>query len=647
MCGICGFVGFEDKNLLKDMTKSLAHRGPNGSGFFIDKNVSLGHRRLSIIDLKTGKQPMHNEDGTIQVIFNGEIYNFKELKGELEKKHKFYTNSDTEVIVHAYEEYGVDCLKKFNGCFAFAIWDSTKKRLFLARDRLGIKPLFYTKIGDRFLFASEIKSILHYKEIVRKVNLRALHDFLTFRCVSIEDTMFDGIKKLMPAHYLIFEKNKLTKTRYWDLKYNTTKNSEQYFEKNLFEVLKKSVNYRLMSEVPLGAYLSGGIDSSTLVALMAQLKKEPVKTLSVGFDIPGHEDELKYAKIIAEHFNTDHTEVIVRPDASKLFPKLVWHLDEPMSDPTVIPTYLLASKTRPKCTVVLTGEGGDENLGGYVQYKMMLLHKKYARIFPKAIRKSVYGVATILPKDILNRIFKYAGALGEEGLKRFNEFITTDDYGKMYLSLVSIFNEAEKRELYNKKTQEKTKNMNLIKELNNMYFSKSHFSNNRLLNTLTYMELKRIMPENLLMKTDKMTMAFGVEGRVPFLDHNVVEFTAKIPLHLKLKGFNEKYILRKAMSRYLPKTILRRKKQRFFVPIDSWFKGDLQSLMKQALSKENIKSSGVFNQRYIEKVFKNYKKSQLFYARQLWGLFTFQIWHKMFIEDFNPKKPNLNIDRLL
>ena len=495
------------------------------------------------------------------------------------------------------------------------------------------------------MFASEIKAIVQNPQIKRKVNPKALHDFLTFRCVSTEETMFEGIMKLPPAHYIIYEDNKLKKTRYWSLDYNRHgKVDENVISKNLLAALKKSINYRLMSEVPLGAYLSGGIDSSAIVAIMSELSDEPVKTLSVGFDIEGYDNELKYARIVAEKFGTDHCEIMVKPDASRLFPKIIWHLDEPMSDPTVIPTYLLASKTRPKCVVVLTGEGGDENFGGYEQYKMMKLHNTYARVIPKFIRRGAYGIAAALPAKFLNRIFKYSSALGEEGLKRFREFITTDDYAKMYLSLVSIFNESEKKCILSDEYKEATKSVDLVGALDASYFAQT--TGKSLLDSLTSLEIDHILPENLLMKTDKMSMAFGIEARVPFLDHNFVEFAATIPQSLKLKGFNEKYILRKAVSAKLPKLILQRKKQRFFVPIDSWFKGDLKGLMGQALSRQSVRESNAFSYDAIEKIFNNFDKSRLFYARQLWSLFAFQVWYKIYIHN-DPKKPILDLDRLI
>ncbi len=617
MCGICGF-NWEDRNLIKKMTSILKHRGPDDKGYYITKNLSLGHRRLSIIDLKTGKQPIYNEDKSIVIIFNGEIYNYKELKQELENKnHKFYTDTDTEVLVHLYEEYPINkFLNKLNGMFAFAIYDSKKKLLLLARDRLGIKPLYYYFNNKKFMFSSEIKSILLDKEIKREVNKEVLKNYLTFRFIPWENTLFKNIKKLLPGYYLIYKNKKIIAKKYWDLSYNIENRSENYFIKKLKQELTESIKKRLMSDVPLGAFLSGGIDSSTIVALMSKLTKEPVKTFSVGFGTSDPKEELKPSKLIADYFNTDHKEIIVKENTSKLLPKIIYHYDEPLADPASIPLYIMSKYTKKKATVALIGEGADEQLAGYMQYKFMLLNKKF-KFIPNPIKKTF---VKLIPKSLLNKFFKYTESLGEEGLKRFNKFISdVNDKAKSYLDLVSIFNKDELLKL--------GLNYDISKKLNQFYFN----NKNHLLSQLLYLENKTLIPEDRCLKVDKMTMAHSIEARVPFLDHKLVEFATSLPVNLKLKFFTEKYILRKAMKPYLPKFTIKRKKERFFVPIDSWFKGELMDIAKNLLSKENI-SKHNFNYNYIQKIFNNYKKSKLFYSRQLWTLITYELWYKIYIE---------------
>lgn len=630
MCGIFGF-NFEDRALLKRGMDILQHRGPDDSGYFTDKNISLGHRRLSIIDLsKKGHQPMQYNNLTI--IYNGEIYNFKEIREELiRKKHRFISNSDTEVMLHAYEEYGENCLDKFNGMFAFCIYDSKKKILFLARDRVGVKPLYYYLKDGKFIFASEIKAILLDKDIKRKVNLYALHDFLTFRANSLNQTIFDDIYKLDPGYYMVFDlrKNRLIKKKYWEWNVNVIDKSEEYYAKNILERLKKSVELRLISDVPLGIYLSSGIDSGSIAALMSKLT-DKVNSFSVGFGIQQH-DELKMARQTAEYFNTNHREIIVDAETSKLWPKIVWHLDEPMSDATCIPTYLLSENIKKYATVVLTGDGGDELFAGYFQYKMMNYYR-YLKYLPVSARKKIPYALKIIPNKIVDSYFKYASSLGKEGIRRFSEFISSNNNAEAYLNIVSVFNEEEKKKNYSDKSNKKLKDYSLIPKFND-FLNKDNFMSNVVL-----LDTKNILTESYLMKVDKNTMAFGVEARTPYLDYNLVELSSNIPFNMKLKNGIEKYILRKAMSE-LPKFLLKRKKTNFFVPIDHWFNGELNDFSRQLLDKKIIEEQGFFNYNYIEKIFRNFKSSRLFYARQLFSLMTFQIWHKIYIED-NISSPN-------
>lgn len=637
MCGINGF-NWEDKELLLRMNKAISHRGPDQHGIFLDQGISLGHQRLSIIDLsEAGKQPMCNEDQTIWITFGGEIYNYKEIKAPLERKgHKFTSKTDTEVIIHAYEEYGFDCVKQFNGMFAFALYDTKRKILFIARDRLGIKPLYYYVKGRKIIFSSEIKALLAHPSVERKINPKALHDFLSFRAVTIPDSMIEGVRKLEPGSYLVFynhdsldpEKSyQAVITKYWTLTMKPEQANEEHQARMVLSLLRQSIRRQLMSDVPLGVYLSGGIDSGALVALMKPMVSEPINTFTVGFGLEEHKDEISKAQFIVDHFKTNHHPITVKADAATLLPKLVWHMDEPMSDATSIPTYLLSQETKKHCTVVLTGEGSDEVFGGYVQYKIMKLHEKYLRARSTAVRKGLYSIATATPTIILNKIFKYTEGLGKEGMKRYHHFLHTNDYGEQYLDLVSIFSEDEKKELFALQHQYLISQQQLVSRMNR-YFT----NQNDLLNNLLMLETEVILVDDLLMKMDKNTMAFGVEARVPFLDHHLVEYGATLPASLKLRGNTEKYILRRAMKGILPSYTLKQKKERFFVPIHYWFQGELKAMAQQMFSEKNVKEAGYFNYEYIHKLFTHFNDSKIFYGRQLWSLLIFELWRKIYIE---------------
>jgi asparagine synthase (glutamine-hydrolysing) len=643
MCGICGFNS-DNKELIRKMASVIEHRGPDNFGFYLDKNVSLGHRRLSIIDLsEKGKQPIFNEDKSICVIYNGEIYNFNSIRDELEKRgHRFYSNTDTEVIVHAYEEYGENCISIFNGMFAFAIYDIDKKKLFIARDRLGIKPLYYYFKNGKFAFASEIKAILEDKEIKRKVNLDALNKFITLRYIPEGNTIFKNIHRLLAGHYITYDlcKNNLKISKYWDISIddaNILHKPESFFAKRIRDLLADSVKKRLISDVPLGVYLSGGLDSSSVVAMMRHINpSSTIKTFSVGFEHDIIGNELKYAKLVSEYFNTDHKEFVIKADVIKLLPKIVWHLDEPMSDPATIPNYVLSENAKKYVTVILTGDGGDDIFAGYDQHKFPVVINNMRHV-PSIIKKKAMPlILRMTPKVVLDRIYKYSSATGEKIFERFSKFVSCIDANKAksYLEIISVFDEDERGKLFKKNIKTKIKEFCLHDRINFNYFRKKQ----NFLNQLLYMEIKRYLPEDLLMKPDKMCMAYGIEARVPFLDHILVEFSFKIPPELKLKKLTAKYILKKSLSNMLPKEILQRKKQTFQLPIDQWIEKDLKPTFKELLSKEDIEKQGYFNYRFIEKIFKNYKKSKLFYGRQLWSLLTFQLWYKIYIEEENLNK---------
>lgn len=624
MCGITGFYGIEDKQLLKEMTSLVSHRGPDQAGFYCDKVASLGHRRLSIIDLsRAGKQPLSNETGDIWVVFNGEIYNYKELRRTLEQQgHRFASKTDTEVIVHAYEQYGIQCVALFNGDFAFALYDATQKSLFLGRDRLGIKPLYYTSVDGAFYFASEVKVLLAIPGLKRKVNLKALNYYLSFFANPLTETMFQGIYKLAPGHTLTCNKEGISLQRYWDLEMQPR--AVQQPRQQLFSLLSDSVQKRLMSDVPLGVYLSGGVDSGSVVALMSTFS-DKIKTFSVGFD--SSLGELQRARVTAEYFQTDHQEIVLNSNAIKVLPQIVWHQDEPMADPTSVPTYLLSKEATKKVTVVLTGEGADEQFAGYEQEKFMMLHQKYLRKIP--FRKTLAQPLKAIPATTLNPIFKYMGSLGEEGKKRLVDFVATSDNATALMSMISIFNDAEKEEVAGEKLKRTVHQEKMTDVVRKKYLSQKR----HLLNQLLLFENKVPLAENLLMKVDKNTMAHGIEARVPFLDHRVVEFAAKLPENLKLHGWNDKYILRQSMKNVLPPRKNTQKKERFFVPVNHWLKHQLQPLSEELLSSTLITQQGYFNSDYIHKMLSHYDSSPLFYGRQIWTVLNFQMWHKMFIEE--------------
>lgn len=622
MCGICGF-NFEDKKLLRVMTNTIKHRGPNAVGYYTDKGISLGSRRLSIIDLsQAGNQPIYNEDNSIVLIFNGEIFNFQEIRRNLEKKHSFMSNTDSEVIVHAYEEYGVDCLNHFNGFWAFALYDTKKKLLFISRDRLGLKPLYYYYDGEKFVFASELKAILKDSTIKKSMNLDALSCFLTYRYIRSDMTIFNEIKKLEPGNYALLnlKNGKLDIRQYWDIKIKIKNRNENAIEKEIVNLLKDSVKKRLISDVPLGVYLSGGIDSSSIVSMMKNSTDE-IKTYSLAFAHDKTGNELQYAKKVSEYFGTRHKEITIDTDIVKDLPKIVWHLDEPMCDPAAVPVYYLSKEAKKTITVILTGDGADELFAGYDQYKFLNLAYKLKSI-PKPIKKIIPAAAKLLPELVLNKLYKYSSATGKQMFNRLGKLMIdiNENKAKAYDDVLGIFDDEEKKQLLKFEFQ------NHYDEINKNFFSKEDY-----VTQLTYYDAKNYLPEDLLMKPDKMCMAWSIEARVPYLDYRLVEYSFSISSSLKLRNNTTKYILKKALKNYLPHDIIHRKKQPFHMPLDEWFSKGLKSYFYDLLQ-EPINSK-IFSKNYIKKIFDNYDSSKLYYGRQLWSLGVFNIWYKVFVEE--------------
>jgi asparagine synthase (glutamine-hydrolysing) len=634
MCGICGMYGIEDKELLKSMMKVMKYRGPDEEGTFSDKNFCMGMVRLSIIDLSTGKQPIYNEDESLAIVFNGEIYNYLEIRAQLEKKHTFKTDSDTEVIIHAYEEWGVDCLKKLNGMFAFSIYDSNKEFLFIARDRLGIKPLYYTHDteNDQFFYASEIKCLLQNQDIKKDLDPDALNQYLSYRFVLGEKTILKNVKRLQPGHFLTINKGILKIQKYWDISLKNQSDNVAKAKKEVHDELKDAVERRLISDVPLGALLSGGLDSSAIVAMMKEFT-ENIKTFTIGFE--GEPDnEFKQAKLVSDHVGTDHTELTLSSSSLKTLPKIIYHLDEPVGDLTTLPAYQIFKEAKKHVTVMVMGEGSDEIFMGYEQYRLMKATKLYDKAVPSGINKYLIKPSlNLLPKD---------GAFDKLGELLDN----VKDPQNRYYQLTTIFNDKEKHDLLKPETINQFAYLHDDYKILTKYFqnpdNKDHKQNE--LNSVMHFELKNWLVSDILTRSDRMTMAHSMEGRVPFMDHKVVEAAMRIHPKLKLKGNNEKLILKQAVSHLLPKEIIKRKKQRFFTPIDHFFGGEFKELTKQTLLESKF-INGICKKGYIDKllnyqdnlsyklILKRHKLTSQYYARQLWSLLVLDQWHDIFVND--------------
>jgi asparagine synthase (glutamine-hydrolysing) len=650
MCGICGEIDFS-KGIkiepIKRMCDVLVHRGPDDEGmvFFrgnqyyevkrsfqvVSNNegfeVGLGHRRLSIIDLsEDAHQPMSNENGTIWIVYNGEIYNFQNLRKELEEKgHLFKSKSDTEVILHAYEEWDVDCLNRFRGMFAFAIWDSKLKRLFMARDRLGEKPLVYFNKNGQFVFASEIKALLQIPGVERKVNNSGLHHYLTYQYVPSPDTIFEGIKKLPPAHYLLYDRNgNIRIERYWKLNFNSRQKTHadvQEFSDLIRTELEESVKLRLISDVPLGAFLSGGIDSSLVVGVMAELSGRPVKTFSIGFEEKEF-DELSYARMVSDRFGTEHHEFLVKPDAIEILPKLVWHYNEPFADSSAIPTYYVANVTKDYVKVVLTGDAGDENFAGYRRYLFSIWVAFLTKV-PEKVRKDV------IPPFL--RIFS-SFHVKEAKLNRLADFLEmlTADQERNYLEQIKVFNAKEKDDIYVEDFRKSVEEINPLDFLLNKF---EESGTNDFLERLLYVDMISYLPEDLLVKMDIATMANSLEARVPFLDHKFMECVAGIPPHLKLKGTKTKFVLKAAFKDFLPEVIFKRKKMGFGVPVSRWFRKELKEYVYEILLDPKTLNRGYFKRKAIERLLDDHISLRYNHSSRIWALLVLEIWFRIFLDN--------------
>jgi asparagine synthase (glutamine-hydrolysing) len=626
MCGIVGMVNLDgraaDRALLGRMNEAIRHRGPDEDGFYLKDNVGLAMRRLAIIDLAGGQQPIANEEGTAWIVYNGEVYNYREVKKELEARgHRFQTDSDTEVVLHAYEEFGADCPKHLRGMFAFAIWDERKRELFVARDRVGKKPLLYAKTADSFVFGSEFSALLLHPSVGREVDRGAIHDYLSFMCVPAPLTAYRDIRKLEPGHSLTLDASGEIKTeRYWQPDFSKKlKISEEEAGARALELLREAVRVRLMSEVPLGAFLSGGIDSSTVVALMAEESSKPVKTFSIGFEEQDF-SELHHARRVAELVGAEHHEFVVRPDAMEILPTLVEHYGEPYADSSAIPTYYVARETRKHVTVALNGDGGDECFAGYERYAAMRLSESF-RHLPGFMRGGLTQAVGLLPSSELKR-----GRV--RSLKRFLRSASLPP-SERYLRWVSVFDTEAKGDLYTEEFRRENVGRDAARWLA-PWFARANGAGvvdaSLLTDTMTY------LPNDLLVKVDIASMAVSLEARSPFLDHHVIEFAASLPERLKLRGLTTKYILKKTLTKLLPAENLKRAKMGFGVPVGHWFRAEMQGFLRENLLSERSARRGLFRPEAVRRLVELHTRGERDYTHQLWTLLMLELWFQRFID---------------
>ena len=637
MCGICGVYHMQSaepvlQGLIEQMVELVAHRGPDDRGVYLDGNLGLGFTRLSIIDLDGGHQPMCNETGDVWVVFNGEIWNFKTLRQELlEKGHHFRTHSDTETIVHAYEEYGVDCIARLHGMFGLAIWDQPRRRLLLARDRVGKKPLYYTCVDGNLIFASEIKALLCHPRVKREVDVQALADFLSVRYVPGPATLFANIYKVLPGHWLLCEDGATREECYWDFTFGAgeeVQSVERYVE-GIQRHITRAVQERMMADVPLGAMLSGGVDSSIITGVMSQLTDKPVKTFAVGFDVPGF-SELPYARLVSEHFGTEHHELVVQgSDLTKYWPLLTWHRDEPVSEPSDLGVYLISRLAREHVKVVLSGEGGDELFAGYPKYMVDRI-AKYYHLLPAGMRDGmITPLLGRLPYKL--RKLKMAGR------------VLSEPAPQRWMSWFGVFNGQLKNDLLSEKTKAAIDND--ASRAFQRWLERNQQPDD--LSSMLYLDTKIWLPDNLLMKGDKMTMAAALESRIPLLDHKLIEYAASIPSHMKMKPFQAKYLLKRAYADFLPKPILTRKKMGFNVPNGVWFREGQRHIITQLLLSERARSRGFLNNECVATILRDHLEGRTQYTNQLFILASLELWFRVFIDTPELTYPQGSLEELL
>ena len=617
MCGIVGFIDSESgqnkaKLLIDSMCKVIRHRGPDDQGVWVGEGVALGMRRLSIIDLAGGHQPIFNEDQSVLVVFNGEIYNYQQLQSDLkERGHHFQTNSDTEAIVHAYEEYGDECVKHLRGMFTFALWDRKRQRLLAARDRFGKKPFNYYWDGKKLIFGSEIKSILE-AGIPREINHIALDDYLVYRYVPSPNTLFKNVMKLSPGHILIYEHGQIHTKRYWELPFTPTcgDDVETATERTL-ALLKDAVQVRLMSDVPLGAFLSGGVDSSIVVGLMSSMMSQPVKTFSIGFEEDDY-SELPFARQVAKHFGTDHQEFFVRPDLVSVLPELVWAYDEPFGDASMLPTYYVSKLAREHVTVVLTGDGGDEIFGGYTSYK----REYQIQGIPAPLRFAL-GYGSMLMPD------------GMRGKKRLRDM--RYDHATRSVHAIKLFPDGARELIYTPEYFALVHEHDPYAPMINEFRAVPHLD---VTAAMQYVDSRVYLPDDILVKVDKASMLNSLETRAPLLDQHLVEYVSSLSSKVRTHNGTLKYLLKKVAEDMLPAEILTRRKQGFAAPIKHWFRGDLTSYASDLLESPRARQRGIFNPQFIRDLLKAHATtSWVNYSEAIWALLCLELWFQVYIDE--------------
>jgi asparagine synthase (glutamine-hydrolysing) len=647
MCGICGFiVGHEDSSkdwpgTLQAMTQTLAHRGPDSEGHHCSRTssgvVGLGHRRLSVIDLsEDANQPLGNEDDSVFIVLNGEIYNYKGLTEELKARgHRFTSKSDTEVIVHLYEGVGEQCVDRLHGMFAFALWDEKKARLLLARDPLGIKPLFYVVKGGNLYFASEIKALLLLDDVSREMDFRALDHYFTYGYFPGAQTIFRDIKKLPPASYLVYENGGVHITSYWSIRYLP---KSAYGEGTLREALlttcRDAVKRHLVSDVPVGVFLSGGVDSSIVVALMSMVGERHFDTFSLGY-ASGGRDELPYADTVANYFHTNHHAFKVDPEMTQILPELLWHLDEPFFDNSIIPTYYISKLARETVKVVLSGDGGDEIFGGY-EWTRRNQHRVAYGMLPALLRNRLGKIGSGLqPEDEYGTSFMTR-------LKRLLNDLNTDlEAGFIRRTTVSY---SFRQMLYSPALKGELKDFDAA-DYRRMLLSEARVADER--EKMLYADTVSFLPDDCLFKVDRMSMAHGLEVRVPFLDKQLVEFAAGIPFGFKIRGLTSKYLLKKTFSSYLPRGLLKQRKQGFTIPISAWLRGELGDLSCRILLSDGFEKRDLFQPSFIRWMLDEHRNGRQEFGHRIWSLVVFEVWARLFLDRATHEKPDIGLKDFL
>jgi asparagine synthase (glutamine-hydrolysing) len=627
MCGIAGFVNNSnekaDRSILERMNRAVVHRGPDEDGYYLKDNVAMAMRRLAIIDLAGGQQPIPNEDRTKWIVYNGEVYNYQELReGLFARGHKLNTNSDTEAVVHLYDEYGADCLRHLRGMFAFAIWDETESSLFLARDRVGKKPLLYSLLPDGgIVFGSEFTALLEHPGVSREVDHDAIDSYISYLCVPAPMTAFKQIRKLEPGHWLRWKDGKIETKRYWLPDFTKKiKIGEQEAIEETTRILRESTRLRMISEVPLGAFLSGGVDSSAVVALMAQESSRPVKTFSIGFEEQDY-SELKYAKRVAEHVGAEYNEFIVKPNAVEVLPTLVEHYGEPFADPSAIPTYYVSRETRRYVTVALNGDGGDESFVGYERHVAMRYANAY-RSLPSSLRRGlIEPVIGAMPTPVnfrnrLTRIQRFLKAASRE----------SDD---RYFRWLSSFDPEAKSELYTEEFK-RLSGGNRPAQLLSPFFENVNGSGS--IDASLMADLMHYLPNDLLVKVDIASMANSLEARSPFLDHNMIEFAASLPENIKQKGVGTKSLLKKVAANLVPKDVIYRQKMGFAVPIRYWLGKELQTFTKEILLSDVADSRRLFRKPIVSRLIEEQQAGTHDNSWKIWTLLMLELWFRRFID---------------